>query len=66
VVVEADGAVRPCFFHRPIGNVRATPLPQLVATNLPAFRRTLQVSTNALCRRCVCSMRTGWGGGPWQ
>lgn len=66
VVVEADGLVRPCFFHRPIGNVRDAPLTQIVATNLSAFRRDLDVSSNAMCRRCVCSMRTRWSGGPWQ
>jgi MoaA/NifB/PqqE/SkfB family radical SAM enzyme len=66
VVIEADGVVRPCFFHRPIGNVRETPLPRIVAENLAAFRRELDVSANAMCRRCVCSIRTGWSGGPWR
>jgi MoaA/NifB/PqqE/SkfB family radical SAM enzyme len=66
VVVEADGVVRPCFFHRPIGNVRDTPLPRIVATNLSDFRRELDVATNAMCGRCVCSIRTGWATGPWQ
>jgi MoaA/NifB/PqqE/SkfB family radical SAM enzyme len=66
VVVEADGRVRPCFFHEPLGTIRETPLDQLVARHLPAFRHALDVATNDTCRRCVCAIRTGWRGGPWQ
>jgi hypothetical protein len=66
VVVEANGTVRPCFFHAPIGTIRAQPLDRIVAANLTAFRRTLDVATNGICRRCVCSIRTGWRSGPWQ
>ena len=66
VVIEADGAVRPCFFHPAIGNVRERPLPELIATNLVASRRGLNVSANEICRRCVCSIRSNWRTGPWQ
>jgi MoaA/NifB/PqqE/SkfB family radical SAM enzyme len=66
VVVEADGTVRPCFFHDPVGNIRRTPLGTIVAKNLPAFRRELDVGSNPVCRRCVCSIRTGWRNAPWQ
>jgi MoaA/NifB/PqqE/SkfB family radical SAM enzyme len=66
VVVEADGAVRPCFFHEPVGNIRRSSLGSIVAKNLPAFRRGLDVGSNPVCRRCVCSMRTGWRNAPWQ
>src|SRR5580693_4636317 len=31
VVVEADGSVRPCFFHEPVGNVRHAALGAIVA-----------------------------------
>ncbi len=31
VVLEADGSVRPCFFHDAIGNVRRTPLASILA-----------------------------------
>ena len=65
VVVEADGSVRPCFFHKPVGNVRYAPLDTIVARNLPAFRRTLDVASNPVCARCVCSMKTGWRHAPW-
>ena len=66
VVVEADGSVRPCFFHEPIGNVRRAPLGQIVAHDLPAFRHSLDMSTHPTCRRCVCSMSAGWRRAPWQ
>ncbi len=66
VVVEANGAVRPCFFHEPVGNVRETPLGSIVARNLRAFRHGLDVESNPVCRRCVCGLRTGWRSAPWQ
>ena len=66
VVLEADGSVRPCFFHEAIGNVRRAPLASILTDNLRVFRRGLDVSTNAVCRRCVCSLRTGWRSAPWQ
>jgi Fe-coproporphyrin III synthase len=66
VVVEADGAVRPCFFHEPVGNIRVTPLGAIVAGNLAAFRSSLDFGTNPVCARCVCSMKTNWRSAPWQ
>jgi MoaA/NifB/PqqE/SkfB family radical SAM enzyme len=65
VVIEADGSVRPCFFHDPIGNVRETPLDVIVAENLRAFRESFDVGENPVCRRCVCSLKTGWRHAPW-
>ncbi len=57
-VLEADGTVRPCFFHPPLGNISgATAL--LDVLNSPqavAFRESLDVTKNAVCRRCVCSL----------
>ena len=66
VVIEADGSVRPCFFHRAVGNIRITPLDVIVRRYLPEFRRTLDVAADPVCARCVCSMKTGWRGAPWQ
>jgi len=56
-VIEADGTVRPCFFHRPIGNVHEKPLIEIVNGD-PAveFRRQLDIAANPVCRRCVCSL----------
>ena len=56
-VVKPDGAVRPCFFHAAIGNVKRQSLRDVI--NSPeaiAFRRGLNVATNPTCRRCVCSL----------
>jgi Fe-coproporphyrin III synthase len=56
-VLEADGTVRPCFFHPPVGNLFRGPLHQEI--NRPealAFRRTLNVSSNPICRKCVCPL----------
>jgi radical SAM protein with 4Fe4S-binding SPASM domain len=66
LVVEADGRVRPCFFHDYIGNLRDETLQAIVADRLPAFRARLDVSTNPVCTRCVCSMRTGFRSTPWH
>jgi MoaA/NifB/PqqE/SkfB family radical SAM enzyme len=65
VVIEADGAVRPCFFHETVGSLRETPLKRLVQENLPAFRATLAIGENPVCERCVCSMKTSWRSAPW-
>lgn len=66
IVIEADGSVRPCFFHQSIGNLRRKPLASIVADDLPAFRSTLVFDSNPVCVRCVCSMKAGWRGAPWQ
>jgi MoaA/NifB/PqqE/SkfB family radical SAM enzyme len=56
-VVEADGTVRPCFFHRPIGNIHEKALAEIVNGD-PAveFRRQLDIPANPVCQRCVCSL----------
>src|SRR5205823_5212792 len=46
VVVEANGAVRPCFFHGAIGNVRDAPLADIVTRNLRTFRQAFDVGAN--------------------
>lgn len=54
-VVEADGNVRPCFFHEVQGNIREQSLDEIV--NSPQaihFRKTLDMSTNETCKKCVC------------
>jgi MoaA/NifB/PqqE/SkfB family radical SAM enzyme len=61
-VVEANGAVRPCFFHPPVGNVRESPLDRILREDLPPFRRKLSVAADPLCERCVCSIRFRAGG----
>jgi radical SAM protein with 4Fe4S-binding SPASM domain len=65
VVVEADGMVRPCFFHQPLGSIRLKSLNDIVREDLPAFRRELDVSTNPICQRCVCSLKVGLRSNLW-
>jgi Fe-coproporphyrin III synthase len=65
VVVEANGGVRPCFFHEPIGNIRETPLDRIIGDNLRQFRDRLDVAANPVCVRCVCSLNTSWRSAPW-
>lgn len=64
-VIEADGSVRPCFFHEPIGSVRDRPLADILRDDLARFRTTLSVADNPVCERCVCSMKTSWRSAPW-
>jgi MoaA/NifB/PqqE/SkfB family radical SAM enzyme len=58
-VVEADGAVRPCYFHNVVGNIREKSLRELLGSEMVAFRRGLSVDHNATCRRCVCTLQVG-------
>ena len=56
-VIEADGNVRPCFFHTKIGNIGDSTLTELI--NSPGsitFRKNLDTTTNPICKKCVCSL----------
>jgi len=56
-VIEADGSVRPCFFHAKIGNIRESTLTESI--NSPgsiSFRKNLDTTTNPICKKCVCSL----------
>jgi MoaA/NifB/PqqE/SkfB family radical SAM enzyme len=56
-VIEADGSVRPCFFHAKIGNIGDSTLTELI--NSPgsiSFRKNLDTATNPICKKCVCSL----------
>jgi len=56
-VIEPDGAVRPCFFHRSFGNIRNGTLVDIVNSSAAIqFRRHLDISRDAICQRCVCSL----------
>lgn len=56
-VVEADGTVRPCFFHPPLGNISNNSLENIVNSDSAiAFRKSLSITENPICRRCVCSL----------
>lgn len=54
-VVEADGAVRPCFFHDSLGSIREASLAEII--NSPEsrdYRKKLNTQTNETCEKCVC------------
>jgi MoaA/NifB/PqqE/SkfB family radical SAM enzyme len=57
-VVEADGTVRPCFFQPAIGHLKSgKPLDQILnAPEAIGFRDSLDVATNPICQKCVCSL----------
>jgi MoaA/NifB/PqqE/SkfB family radical SAM enzyme len=56
-VIEADGSVRPCFFHDAIGNIRDQSLASILNSDTAInFRNTLDMSTNTTCVKCVCSL----------
>jgi Fe-coproporphyrin III synthase len=56
-VIEANGTVRPCFFHPPIGSLKSHSLLQVVnGFAAQRFRSSLDVATNPVCARCVCSL----------
>ena len=56
-VIETDGSVRPCFFHRPIGNIHNAFLEDVInGDEAIRFRANLDIATNPICNRCVCSL----------
>jgi MoaA/NifB/PqqE/SkfB family radical SAM enzyme len=56
-VVEIDGSVRPCFFHRTIGNITSSTLEEVInGEAAQEFRQSLDIENDATCRRCVCSL----------
>lgn len=62
VVVEADGTVRPCFFHQPYGNIKNETLDKIInSENAIDFRRNLDTFKNETCVKCVCYLNLSPG-----
>lgn len=56
-VIEASGDVRPCFFHPVIGNIhRHSLIDVLNGPEALRFRSNLDVASNQICKKCVCSL----------
>jgi len=56
-VMEVDGNVRPCFFHGSVGSTKRSTLYEVVnGDSALRFRESLDVATNPVCQRCVCSL----------
>jgi len=54
-VIEADGTVRPCFFHDAIGNIRNASLENILNSEKAIqFRKELNMDANETCVKCVC------------
>src|SRR5262249_30477511 len=61
-VVEADGTVRPCFFHAPAGNIRQQALEKILNSDQNIrFRKELDMEKNDTCRKCVCYLNLSPG-----
>jgi MoaA/NifB/PqqE/SkfB family radical SAM enzyme len=56
-VIEADGTVRPCFFHESLGNIKEQRLDDILnSAKAVGFRKSLDVGTDPVCTRCVCHL----------
>jgi Fe-coproporphyrin III synthase len=56
-VMEVDGTLRPCFFHPPVASTANATLEEALNSQLAqAFRSQLDVASNPICQRCVCSL----------
>ena len=56
-VIESSGDVQPCFFHEKIGNIREQNLEQILNSDRARqFRKNLDIDTDPICRKCVCSL----------
>lgn len=54
-VIEADGSVKPCFFHAAFGNIHQQSLQQTLNNEEALqFRKNLDIEQNETCKRCVC------------
>jgi MoaA/NifB/PqqE/SkfB family radical SAM enzyme len=61
-VVEADGTVRPCFFHAPLGNIREQSLDQILNSDEGIrFRKEIDMKNNDTCIKCVCYLNLSPG-----
>ncbi|HTB25272.1 MAG TPA: radical SAM protein [Puia sp.] len=54
-VIEADGTVRPCFFHNAYGNIKTDSLDSIInSRSAIEFRKNLDMDKNETCLKCVC------------
>jgi MoaA/NifB/PqqE/SkfB family radical SAM enzyme len=57
-VLESDGRLMPCFFHKEYGNVTTKDFDSVLnSKEAIQFRRSLNVRKNEICRKCVCSLK---------
>jgi Fe-coproporphyrin III synthase len=59
-VIESDGNVLPCFFHKPYGNIYQNDFLEILNSKAAIrFRKSLDMSKDGICRKCVCSLKLG-------
>ncbi len=59
-VIESDGEVRPCFFHKSYGNISSGSFEEILNSKESiSFRKNLDVKSDSICKRCVCSLHLG-------
>ncbi len=58
-VIESNGDVLPCFFHKAYGNIHERNFFEIVnSTSAVQFRKELDVRKNDTCKKCVCTLHT--------
>jgi Fe-coproporphyrin III synthase len=59
-VIESDGSVMPCFFHKPYGNIFEDNFQTIInSKEAVQFRKNLNMHTDETCKKCVCSLKLG-------
>lgn len=59
-VIESDGSVLPCFFHKPYGNIYDNDFLEIINSKAAKkFRRNLSIHNDGICKKCVCSLKLG-------
>ena len=56
-VIESNGDVLPCFFHKSYGNIHENGFLEIINSEKAVqFRKQLDVSKNETCQKCVCAL----------
>jgi MoaA/NifB/PqqE/SkfB family radical SAM enzyme len=56
-VIESNGDVLPCFFHKAYGNIHEHTFEEVINSEKAVqFRRQLDISRNETCQKCVCAL----------
>ena len=56
-VIESNGDVMPCFFHKPYGNISEGSFEEIInSAKAVSFRKKLDVKKDETCKKCVCSL----------
>jgi Fe-coproporphyrin III synthase len=59
-VIESDGSVMPCFFHKPYGNIYENNFLDIInSSEAISFRKNLDMNRDDVCKKCVCSLKLG-------